>query len=42
MWGIIEKLAQTDVDEIDIDANASWKPHGPITKEEDSKGTVSQ
>lgn len=41
MWGIIDQLSKTDVDEINIDANASWKPNMPkmaAVKEEDSKG----
>lgn len=40
MWGIIDQLSKTEVDEINIDANASWKPSMPmaIAKEEDTKG----
>ena len=37
MWGIINELAKTDVDEVNIEANASWKPV-TVAKEEDSKG----
>lgn len=39
MWGIVDELSKTEVDEINIDAKAAWKPNSPIiTKEEDSKG----
>ena len=39
MWGIINELAKTDVDEVNIEANASWKPV-TVAKEEDSKGEL--
>lgn len=37
MWGIINELAKTDVDEVNIEANADWKPV-TIAKEEHNKG----
>lgn len=41
IWGIIEQLCKTNVDDISIDANAAWKPSGGTAvnvKDEDSKG----
>lgn len=40
MWGILEQLSKSEIDEINIDANASWKPSisKMVVKEEDNKG----
>lgn len=39
MWGIINELSKTEVDEVNIEATASWKPvTAAIAKEEDNKG----
>ena len=39
MWGIINEFAKTDGDEVNIEANASWKTV-TVAKEEDSKGEL--
>lgn len=41
MWGIADQLSKSEADEINIEANASWKPNRPvIKKDEDSKGEL--